>query len=150
VISCDVISGLGPSGDVVSSNAIRKVPLLFAPPEIWLELYRYSPLIFGFRGWLTDVTWPKVTSREVTPQESEGRKWVIPLGVWFYLFEVLCSTSRVFSITFAFSLSLYRNLCCYLLNMCYEKRKEEKGQCNLYIEQVTSLDKCRVTFYWVT
>jgi hypothetical protein len=37
VISCHVISGQGPSGDVTSSNAIRKVPLLFAPPKYALS-----------------------------------------------------------------------------------------------------------------
>jgi hypothetical protein len=45
--------------------------------------------------------------------------------------------------------------------MCYEKKEKKKKRkkkkkekkrrlCNLYIEPVRSLDKCRVTFYWVT
>jgi hypothetical protein len=37
------------------------------------------------------------------------RKWMIPLGVCSDLFEVLCSTPRVFSITSAFSLVFLLN-----------------------------------------
>jgi hypothetical protein len=67
---------------------------------------------------------------------------------------------------------LYRIMCCYLLNMCYEKKKKrwknrkknkktstsslskysnffQSLMLPLFIEPVTSLDKCRVAFYWV-
>jgi hypothetical protein len=42
--------------------------------------------------------------------------------------------------------TIVQNLFCYLLNMCYEKKRLMQP---LYIEPVTSLNKCRVTFYWV-
>ena len=47
-----------------------------------------------------------VTSQEVT---SSDRKWMIPLGMCSDLFEVLCSTPMVFSITSAFSVVFLLN-----------------------------------------